>query len=216
MRNIIFVASLSVMLTACSGGGGGSSTGGGTPAGTTTQPVVAQTPTVAAQQLSAYVGTWAADCADHEMEYATITRVSDDTVKIASKVDYYSGTGCTGSVIGTQTDTGDAPAKYTGTADASVVVPPATTPATVKVDLVASTVPAYSLAVTGPGVTRVTKDGANEWCMNFDDESSTCIHDDGVHQGGTSNAALFVRDNQMFILAADGTGYAVDRRLTKK
>jgi hypothetical protein len=218
MKRIIFIATLSAMLTACSGGGGG----GGASAGTTvasagnTSTNSAAMPAVAARKLDAYIGTWAADCSNHEIEYATITRLADDMVKVSSKVDYYDGADCTGSIVGTQTDTGDFPAQYAGTADATVALPPSTTAATVKADRVTMTVPAYSLTVAGPGVTSVTKDGAPEWCMDFGNGDSTCVHNDGVHEGTTSNGALYVQDNQMYVLSANGSGFTVDQRMTRK
>jgi hypothetical protein len=213
MKSIIFVTTLSVMLAACSGGGGGS--GGGSDTGSSNTP--APQP-VAAQQLSSTIGTWAADCSEHELEYATITRASDDTVKIASKIDYYSGANCTGTIVGTQTDTGDVSVTYAGTADASVTLAPGTSgsASAVKVDRFAATVPAYSVTVAGSGVTRATKDGMPQWCMRFGDEGELCIHDDGTRQASTSSGALYVQGNQIYMLSADGAGYKVDQRMTRK
>jgi hypothetical protein len=228
MKRMIFVAALSVMLTACSGGGGGSAAGasGGSTASaanpiaasdtTNTTSTSAAMPPVGAQKLDATIGTWAADCSDHEIEYATITRVSEDTVKVSSKVDYYAGAGCTGPVIGTQTDTGDFPARYAGNTDATIALPPSTTADVIRADMVTMTVPAYSVTVAGTGVTRLTKDGVPQWCMDFDDGSTTCVVDDGTHNGTTSNGALYVQDNQLFVLSANEAGFSVDQRMTRK
>lgn len=214
MKRIIFLASLSVVLTACSGGGGGGSGGGVT--GNTAPVQQAPVQLAAVQQLGTYLGTWGADCSNHELEYVTITRVSDDTIRIASKVDYYAGEDCTGAIVGTQADTGDVIETFAGAADASVILPPATTPSTIKVDRVNATVPDYSVVVTGSGVTRATVDGKPQWCVNFDAETATCIQDQGVHPGSTSSGAIAIQGNQLLILSADGSGFTLDQRMTKK
>jgi hypothetical protein len=206
MKKIICIATLSAVLSACGGGGGGdNSISNGNSA-----------PPVATQQLAGYLGTWVGGCDGHAQDAATLTRVSDDTIKIAAKTDYYAASGCTGSIVGTQTQTADVTAKYVSTVSASVVLPPSTAANLIKVDTVSASVADNSLVVTGPGVTRVVTAGKAQWCMNFNGGDSTCIHDDGVQKGGTSAGALYLQDNYMYVLDPSGTSYSVNQRYTRK
>lgn len=201
--NRLILAAIAATLSACGGGGG--SGGGGN----------AQLP-AQQQQLGAYLGTWVADCDRHQQDSATITRLSDDSVRIANRTDYYAAANCSGAVVATQTQTADVTATYTGAVDASVVLAPPGSATTIRIDRVTASVGQYALAVTGTGVTRTQANGKPQWCINYGDGSATCIVDEGVQPGSSATGGLYARDNQLYELSPSGSTWVVNQRYTKR
>jgi hypothetical protein len=201
MKRMILAMATASVLAACGGGGGDD--GGQQP--------------VQAQQLGSYIGTWVADCDGRVQETANITRASNDALKIAVRTDYYTGEGCTGAVAATATHSADATATYVGTSDASVVIPPATTASTVKVDRVTATIGPGNLIVTGPAVTsRTNASGQKEWCLADGTATPQCIADPGTQPGSSVTSYFTISGNQLVELTPSGSTYVVDERLTRK
>jgi len=196
------------LLAACGGGGG--NPGGKanlTPAGSTPTP---------SQQVADFVGTWVADCAGRTQETDVITQVSAGTLSIAQQTDYYSGTGCTGFVIATQTQSSPVTATFTGTATATVALPPSSTATPVTVALLSGTVSPYTVSFTGTGVTRTTTGGQPSWCVNYGANDQQCFADEGLRPASTTTTALYVSGNQLYELTPSGSTYTVTQRLTKR
>jgi hypothetical protein len=208
MKHGLVVATMAAgaLLAACGGGGGN-------PGGSTNIVPPVATP---ASQLAGYVGTWVADCAGHAQETDVISQVSGGTISIAARTDYYTGDGCSGFVIATRTQSSAVTATTTGTADVSVALPPSTTPAPIRIDLITATVSPYTLSVSGTGVTRTTSNGKPAWRIDYGPNSSTTILDEGTQPGASTNGALYVSGNQLYQLAGSALTWTVSQHLVKQ
>jgi hypothetical protein len=212
MKRTIVVAAMSMsmaagaLLGAC-GGGGGNPGGGASVVPPTVTP---------GQGLAGYVGTWAADCAGHARETDVITQLSDGTISIAPRTDYYAGDNCSGFVVATQTASVPITVTTTGTADVSVTLPPATTPVAVRIDLVTATTGPNTLSVSGTGVTRTTSNGKPAWRVDYGAGSAQTILDEGVQPGSSTNGALYVNGNGLYELAGSALAWTVGQHLVKQ
>lgn len=196
---------VTAFVTAC--GGGGSSGGGSS--------ITPAIPPVAAP-LAAYAGTWESACDVYERETATFTIDANGVLLIATKTEYFSVVGCTGSILATETLSANFSAVYTGTVDASVQLAAGAAATAIKVDTVNSSVPAYSMQISGPGVVRATQNGKPQWCINYGGGSQTCVNDDGAQPAATARGGLYLKGNQLFSLDANGSAFAVGGIYTKK
>lgn len=195
----VVLTSVAALLLGCGGGGSDS----GAPAG----PV-----------LASYVGTWQADCDDHERERAVITLSpsGNGSIDIASSSDYYSGRDCTGALLATQSLNVKINASPNGTVDTSVKLSANAAASTITINKVNSTLPQYQLTVTGPGVKYVTIAKQQQWCIDFGNNTSTCIYDQGTQKAETNNGGLYLRGNELFVLSPGQTGFAVDTRYVRQ
>jgi hypothetical protein len=197
-------------LSACGGGGGG---GGDSGNGA---PPVQPAPVF---PLSAYIGTWAGDCADHEIDTVTVTRPagSSDTISLDIKTEYFSAANCTGTILATETQSAGASATYAGTIDSSIVFTQGATAVAAKVDRVTASLPQHTRSIVGPGVVHTVVNGQAQWCIDYGGGSSTCIRDDGTYPAQTGVAGgLHTRGNEFFELSPSGSVYVVNQRFTKK
>lgn len=201
----LMAAAAAAMLAGCGGGGGN-------PGGAANVAPPTPAPT---QQLAGYVGTWVADCAGRSRETDVITQIANGSISINARLDYFSADNCSGFVIATQTQSSDLTATYTGSADASIALPPATTASAIRVDLVTATLGPYTVSVSGTGVTRRTSDGVPAWCVNFAPGDATCIPDQGPQPGSSASAALYLTGNQLYKLTPTSLTYTVTQHLTK-
>lgn len=207
MKKFMFAVVASAGLSACGGGGGGSGD---------VAPPVQQAPVF---PLAAYIGTWAGDCANHEMDTVTITRPAGslDTIILAFRTEYFSGANCTGTILATETQSADASATYAGTADSSIVFTQGATAVAAKVDRVTASLPQHTRSIVGPGVVHTVVNGQAQWCINYGGGNSTCVRDDGTYAAQTGVAGgLHARGNEFFELSPSGNLYVVNQRFTKK
>lgn len=203
MKRAFATLALPIFIVGCGGGNGSSAT---TP------------PTPAPQYLAAYIGTWAGTCQFHALDSATITRTpgTTDSINIANKTEYFSGTDCTGSVLATETESGVVTAKYVATVDSSIIFPPSTTGTASKVDQITASRPASNFIFTGSAVHTV-QNGQAVWCIDFGGGNSTCVQDNGTQPGMTGAAGgLFLQGNTMYVLDPNGNVYSVNQVFTKK
>jgi len=197
----ILLATSAALLAGC--GGGGSNSDSVQPAG---------------QALAGYVGSWQADCDDHERESAVITLSpsGNGSIDIATTSNYYSGRDCSGALLATQTISAKISASPNGTVDTSVKLSANTAASTITVNKINSTLPQYQLSVTGPGVKYVTIANQQQWCIDFGNGSSTCIYDEGTQKAQTNTGGLYLRGNEMFVLGTTSTGFAFDTRYVRQ
>lgn len=206
MKHWAYIGATAIVLCGCGGGGGDG--------GTTSAPPVATT-----SPLDAYAGTWASACADHAIDTLVIARASGtpDAITVANKTDYYANAGCTGSIVGTVTQSADATAAYGGSVDASIVPSAGAAAVSVKVDKLTANLPQHTLSVTGSGVTHTTANGQAQWCIAYGNGASTCIRDDGTYpaQNGVAGG-LALQGTTLYDLTASGASWVVDGVFTKK
>jgi len=191
------------MVSGCGGGGDSS------PAAPVTSAPV--------NKLAAYVGTWVARCDDHELMEATITSPAINTLKIASRSDYYAGANCTGAIVATETESGEITATYVETIDSSIVLSNGAVATPGKVDKITASRTASTRSITGTGVTRVVANGQPQWCINFGNGSQSCVLDEGTDpaQSGIVGG-LYIQSNVFYELLPKGSLYEAYGRYTKK
>lgn len=207
MKRACAILSFPVLLLGCGGGGGAASPDASSPP-----------PAPVPQQLAAYIGTWSGTCNFHALDTATITRTpgTTDSIDIANKTDYFSGTDCTGTILATETESSVVTAKYVATVDSSIVFPPSTTGTPSKVDQITASRPPSNFVFTGSAVHTVTN-GQAQWCIDFGGGNSTCVQDDGTQPGMSGVAGgLYLQTNTMYVLRPNGSVYSVDSAFTKK
>jgi hypothetical protein len=194
------------ILTACGGGGSSSPS-------STTQPVVAS-------KLAAYAGVWATPCDGHELTTLTVSEAAGakDTLTVVPKTEYFTLEGCTGPVVGTETQSGNYTIAYTGVADAGVVFSAGAGTVTTKIDLVTLSAPALRVSIIGSGVVHsINSNGQAQWCMDFGNGNTACVNDYGLEPAiPATNTALHINGNKMYTLSASGSIYGVDESFTKR
>jgi hypothetical protein len=203
MKAWVYVGAAVVVLSGCGGGGGDGGGSTAAPPAATTSP------------LDAYAGTWASACADHAVSTLVIARAAGtgDAITVGNKTDYYANADCTGSIVGTVTQSADATATHTGTVDASITPAAGTAAISVKVDKLTANLPQHTLAVTGSGVTHTT----GQWCIAYANGTSTCIKDEGTYPAQTGvTGGLALQGNTLYDLTASGSAWGVDGVFTKK
>ena len=202
MKNKLAIALVCTLMTACGGGGGDSAS--------------APAPTPATSALAGYAGVWEAPCDGRERETATFTIDASGALAISSKTEYFALVGCTGPVLATETLSANFTAVFTGSVDASVQLAQGAAPTPIKVDSVSSSVPSYSMQITGSGVVRSTLNGQAQWCIDFGGGSRTCVRDEGVQLAATARGGLYLKGNQLFSLDTNGSTFVVGGIYTKK
>jgi hypothetical protein len=203
MKNALMISALCGVIAGCGGGGDSPMD---------TAPVVVE-------RLASYIGSWSSECAAHEIDSSTIVRTpgTTDSVNISNKTDYYSGANCTGTILGTSTDSATFTAKYVTTVNSSVVLTTGSAAVPTTLDQVTASRTQGAQTVSGPGVVRTVKNGQSQWCIDFGGGNSTCITDMGTQpaQSGASGG-LFLQGSNLFVLSPSGNIYTVDSKLTKK
>ncbi len=197
------VAAISMLLFGCGGGGGG---GGGSGGGS------------AFPNVSSYVGTWVGICdtAGGGSNQATLTFTANNGQLVGSVIIKYFGvTGCTGTVLATDTYSASATLTYVSTVPALVVLSQYGTPSSIQVDQITASLPQGFGTVTGAGVTKVVKNGQPQWCFYYN-SGSTCIHDNGVQAAKTVSGGLHTQGSQLFELDLVNGAYTVGRLYTKQ
>ena len=196
----VLLTAVTAILAGCGGGGSSDSA----------QP--------AAAALAGYVGSWQADCDDHERESAVITMSpsGNGSIDIATTSNYYNGRDCSGTLLATQTLNAKINASPNGTVDTSVKLSANTAASTITVNKINSTLPQYQLSVTGPGVKYVTIANQQQWCIQFDNNTSTCIYDEGTQKAETNTGGLYLRGNEMFVLGTTSSGFAFETRFVRQ
>lgn len=194
------LASLSALLLTACGGGNDSP------------------PATTASKMAPYVGTWVGECDGRELPYLTIGEKAgvQDTATYTGKSEFYSQAGCTGTVVATATYSANFSATYNSSTNANLVIPPATAAVTAKIDHVTLAAPAYSYALTGPGVTRPVTNGQAEWCIAFGDGTSTCFRDEPVPAGPSYGQSVHLNGSKMYIVLSGVAGYGVSEVWTRK
>ncbi|MCC7701046.1 hypothetical protein IGS59_02260 [Janthinobacterium sp. GW460P] len=203
MKKIVAVllTSSTALLAGC-GGGGGSSDAGNVNAGST---------------LASYVGTWQAPCDEHERQTMVVAAKTDGSgaMELTSTTETYLKTGCSGTLLGTETMTAKITATPDGVADVLVKLTENGAASNVRIDKLNLSIPAYSFNVTGPGVQYVKKDGKQQWCIEYEG-GSTCLLDEGTLPAQTIKGGILLRDNNLYTFSHNGTSYVPDMLYVKK
>lgn len=205
MKKIVAVllTSSTALLAGCGGGGGGgSSDTGNVNAGSTLAP---------------YVGTWQAPCDEHERQTMVVAAKADGSgaMELTSTTETYLKTGCSGTLLGTETMSAKITATPDGVADVLVKLTENGTASNVRIDKLNLSIPAYSFSVTGPGVQYVKKDGKQQWCIEYEG-GSTCLLDEGMRPAQTIKGGILLRDNNLYTFSHNGTSYVPDMLYVKK
>lgn len=197
----VFLTSSTALLTGC-GGGGGSGDAGNINAGST---------------LASYVGTWQAPCDEHERETMVIAAKADGSgaMELTSTTETYLKTGCSGTLLGTETMSAKITATPDGVADVLAKLTENGSASNVRIDKLNLSIPAYSFSVAGPGVQYVKKDGKQQWCIDYEG-GSTCLLDEGMRPAQTIKGGIFLRDNNLYTFSHNGTSYVPDMLYVKK
>ncbi|MDX8124508.1 hypothetical protein SKZ59_22285 [Janthinobacterium sp. GMG2] len=197
----VFLASSTALLAGC-GGGGGSSDAGNSDAGSTLAP---------------YVGTWQAPCDEHERQTMVVTAKADGSgaMELTSTIETYLKTGCSGTLLGTETMTAKMSATPDGVADVLVKLTENGAASNVRIDKLNLSMPAYTFNVTGPGVQYVKKDGKQQWCIEYEG-GSTCLLDEGIRPAQTIKGGILLRDNKLYTFSHNGSSYEPDMLYVKK
>ena len=196
----VLAGSAAALLTGC--GGGGSSDAGNSNAGSTLAP---------------YVGTWQAPCDEHERQTLVVTAKADGSgaMELTYTIETYLKTGCSSTLLGTETMTAKMSATPDGVADVLVKLTENGATSTVRIDKLNLSMPAYAFNVTGPGVQYVKKDGKQQWCIEYDG-GSTCLLDEGMRPAQTIKGGILLRDNKLYTFSHNGTSYEPDMLYVKK
>ncbi|WP_409028139.1 hypothetical protein OX462_07865 [Janthinobacterium sp. SUN098] len=203
MKKIVAVllTSSTALLAGC-GGGGGSSDAGNVNAGSTLAP---------------YIGTWQAPCDEHERQTMVVAAKADGSgaMELTSTTETYLKTGCSGTLLGTETMTAKITATPDGVADVLVKLTENGAASNVRIDKLNLSIPAYSFNVTGPGVQYVKKDGKQQWCIEYEG-GSTCLLDEGTLPAQTIKGGIVLRDNTLYTFSYNGSSYVPDMLYVKK
>jgi hypothetical protein len=189
------------ILAACGGGGSPSSP-----------------PPVVASKMAAYAGVWSAPCAGHELVTLTVTESSaKDTITVASKSEYFMQSGCTGAIVGTETQSANYTVAHTGVADAGVVFTQGGASVPTKIDLVTLSAPALRVSIVGTGVSHGVENGQTLWCMAYENGNRECVVDQGLEAATPpTSTAMHVGGNKLYVLTASGTSYLAGTAFTKR
>ncbi|OEZ64649.1 hypothetical protein JAB5_14010 [Janthinobacterium sp. HH103] len=205
MKKIVAVllTSSTALLAGCGGGGGG----GGSDAGNVN----------AGSTLAPYVGTWQAPCDEHERQTMVVAAKADGSgaMELTSTTETYLKTGCSGTLLGTETMTAKITATPDGVADVLVKLTENGAASNVRIDKLNLSIPAYSFNVTGPGVQYVKKDGKQQWCIEYEG-GSTCLLDEGTLPAQTIKGGIVLRDNTLYTFSHNGSSYVPDMLYVKK
>jgi hypothetical protein len=214
MKNRVLASAVMALLAACGGGGGDS--------GTTTAPTPPAAPAPPppqTEQLAGYIGNWAADCKDHAIETLAVSRTAGtiNSINLAFKSDYYVNADCTGNIVGTWTQSAGVTAVHVDTVDSAITFTIGSNPVASRVDRVAVSQPQHTNSVTGTGVTRMVLNGVAQWCINYGNNTATCIRDEGTYPATSGGSAgLYVQGNDMYELTPSGMRFVVSTHYRKK
>lgn len=177
-----------------------------------------QTVTSNPPPLSVYVGTWQGDCVFHEQETAIMTMPSTATgaIEVNLRTDYFDNTNCTGVIRGTSTQSANLSITFVKSIDTFAVLAPNGALTAIRAEQINASSPASFDTLTGVGVQNVIKNGKAQWCISFSNGDSSCINNDGLSPARSGSGAMYLRNNEMFLLSPSGTNYSVDQRFTRK
>jgi hypothetical protein len=136
-----------------------------------------------------------------------------DAITVGNRTDYHANADCTGSIVGTVTQSADATAADTGTVDASITPAPGAAAMSVKINELTANLPQHTLSVTGSGVTHTT----GPWCIAYANGTFICIKDEGTYpaQNGVADG-LALQGDTLYDLMASGSAWGVGCVFTKK
>jgi hypothetical protein len=196
--------------------------GGGSDSGTTTAPTPPTAPAPPppqTEQLAGYIGNWATDCKDHAVASLAVSRTAGtiNSITLAFKSDYYVNADCTGNIVGTWTQSADVTAVHIDTVDSAITFTTSGNPVASRVDRVAVSQAQHTNTVTGTGVTRMVLNGNAQWCINYGNNTATCIRDEGTYPAMSgATAGFYLQGNTMYELTPAGLQFVESRRYTKK
>ena len=171
------------ILTACGGGGGG---------GDSTQQ---------SGPLDKYVRSYTY-CERHEKAQLTIAAVNSNTVSVSQRSDYYQETNCAGAVVGTETNSQSLLATYVSTETATVTGWPAVaSSARYSVDRVTINLPAYTVSLTGSGVSII----GGQPCVSYTG-GRVCLNQTSI-PAQTFPAGFVLTDTALLMVEPTSTGY---------
>lgn len=173
---------LLTVLVACGGGGGGE-------------------PAAPAHPLASYVGSFTY-CDGHEKLTLAVTELPSGALSLEQRSDYYLNVNCSGAIVGTEVNSSPISAAFISNGAATVTGWPNTTSsATYTVDRVSISVPAFTISLTGTGVSTVN----GQRCVAYTG-GSTCLNQTSV-AAQTIVGGLTLTSTALLMLEATTTGY---------
>lgn len=173
--------------------------------------------------LLPYVGSWQSDCRDYARQSLAISLKKDGSgaLELAPSTSYYAQADCSGAALATETLTAAITASPDGTQDiklqlSKLQLSAGGTADSVQIDKIVTTLPQFAFHVYGPAADYVLQDTQQKWCMNQGTEGTICLHDDGLQQAQTLRAGLVLRDNALYTLLQNNSGYELDTQYVKK
>lgn len=180
---------------------------------------IARIETPTSFKLAAYLGTWTSACDMHAIETIVVTQApnSPDTAHITEKINFYATPNCEGEPIATMTASVPTVAQHTGTTSAAVELTDGGASVQATVDLVAVSIAAHTISVTGPNITHTVIDGQAQWCATLADGTTSCIMDFGLEDAeGPEDMALYTSANKLYLLTPGGSVFTLDNTFTRK
>jgi hypothetical protein len=108
-------------------------------------------------------------------------------------------------------------AVHIDTVDSAIVFTTNGNPVAARVDRVAVSQAQHTNSVTGTGVTRMVLNGLAQWCINYGNNTATCIRDEGSYPAMSgASAGLYLQGNTMYELTPGGMRFAAGLPYTRK
>lgn len=214
----LLMVSGTVALTGCGGGGNGGDSGS---VGVAVPPAVVTPPPVvvaAAPALAAYVGSWQPACDNYFRERLVIALKSDGSgaLEMSTYGETFATPDCSGPVQFTETRSEKITATPDGAGTIQLKLAADSPAADIRIDKVVSSLPAYTVQFTGPGVTTVQLNGQAHWRLSTGDGSTTDIADTGVQKAESGNGGFYLRGNELFTAIQKDGAYVLDMHYVKQ
>lgn len=170
-----------------------------------------------APALAAYVGTWQTPCDGHERQILVVALQADGSgaLELTPATETYLKAGCSGPVLATETLSAKIGAVPDGVADIVIKLSGSDAPASVRIDKLTLSIPAYTFNVAGPGVEYVIHHEQQQWCTDHE-SGSTCVDDDGMHKAYTIAGGMVLSNNKLYTVVWNGSDYVPDTLYVKQ
>lgn len=212
----VLMVSSTVVLAGCGGGSGGNSGADSASAGVNAvvPPVVVAPPPA----LAAYVGTWTPAC-NHSYRQRLVVALKSDgsgALEMSTYDETFSTPDCSGPVQFTETTSEKITATPDGAGNIQVTLTADSPASDIRIDKVVSSLPAHTVQITGPAVTKVMVDGKPYWRITDGSGDTTDIPDTGLQKAVSGKGGFYLRDNELFTVMEKDGAYVLDMRYVKQ
>ena len=215
----LLMVSGTVALTGCGGGGSGGGGNGSNISGSgdaIVPPVVVAPPPPPA--LAAYVGTWQPACNNQYRQRLVIALKSDGSgaLEMSTYGETFATPDCSGPVQFTETTSEKITATPDGAGNIQLKLTADSPASDIRIDKVVSSLPAHTLQLTGPAVTKVLLDGKPYWRINDGSGDYEDIPDTGLQEAESGNGGFYLRGNELFTVMQKDGAYVLDMHYVKQ